>query len=163
MDGFPSDGVYDNNHLGTSMPFRAPFTPSLADNAASGSNRPKGDKLSCAPHLCSATCFAAAAFANSADSPSEVPVATFAASAPTKQSPAPWDDTTLTGLADSAEVVPSADLRMRPSPPSVTMTFLILAPILDSADAASVGFRIGSPDSISASIRFTTRQSIRSS
>jgi hypothetical protein len=29
MDGFPSDGGFDNDHLGTLMPFGAPSTPSF--------------------------------------------------------------------------------------------------------------------------------------
>ena len=40
MDGFPSDGFVTTTILARLMPFGAPSTPSFADGAANGSNRP---------------------------------------------------------------------------------------------------------------------------
>jgi hypothetical protein len=110
-----------------------------------------------ASHLCPATCAAAAAFANSAASVSGTPAATFAASALTKQSRAPRDEMTSTRFAEIVEIAPSADLSTRPSPPRVTMTLLILGPILDSADAASVRLRMGRRTASPLRSGFTTR------
>jgi hypothetical protein len=43
MDGFPSDGVLNNDHLGTLMPFGAPSTPSFIIGLANEEFRPQGD------------------------------------------------------------------------------------------------------------------------
>jgi hypothetical protein len=38
MDGFPSDGVLNNDHLGTLTPFGAPSTPSFRGDVEHGSD-----------------------------------------------------------------------------------------------------------------------------